>query len=250
MSSTPKIEVKPTPADVAMAAAEKIVHAASLALAAQDTFTLALAGGSTPKATYELLASDEFKKRIEWNRVEIFFGDERTVGPDHDDSNYRMAKKALLSRVPIPGDNIYRMKGELDPAEAAAAYDAMLADKFGTDGDAAGFDLLMVGMGDDAHTLSLFPETDALQHTDPAGVRCVANHVPKLDTWRLTVTAGFANRSREILALVAGEKKTAALTQVLEGDDQPAKYPTQLLRPTMGRFYMYVDAAATGMNAE
>ncbi|MEM1010798.1 MAG: 6-phosphogluconolactonase [Planctomycetota bacterium] len=248
MSDSPKIEVKPTPEAVAYEAAEKVVHAAKLALGAQDTFTLGLAGGSTPKALYELLASDDFRKQIEWNRVEIFFGDERTVAPDHDDSNYKMAKAALLDHVPIPGDNVYRMKGELPPSEAAETYDALLADRFGTAADDAGIDLLLIGMGDDAHTLSLFPHTEALSLTDPAGPRCVANHVEKLDTWRLTITAGFANRSREVLALVTGDKKADALTSVLEGEDDPKTYPTQLISPTMGRFVILADAAAVGMS--
>ncbi len=248
MSDTPKIEIKPTPKLVAREAAEKVVAAAKLALSAQDTFSLGLAGGSTPKALYELLAGDDFRGQIEWNRVEIFFGDERTVAPDHADSNFAMAKAALLDHVPVPGDNIYRMKGELPPKEAAEAYNEMLADRFGTEADAAGIDLLLIGMGDDAHTLSLFPHTKALAETDPAGPRCVANHVEKLDTWRITLTAGFANRSRDVLALVVGANKSTALANVLEGDENPQEYPTQLIQPLYGRFTILADVAATGMD--
>jgi len=248
MSDMPKIEVRPTPEQVAEAAAEKVVAAAKLALGAQETFSLCLAGGSTPKALYEQLADNAWRGDIEWNRIEVFFGDERCVPPDHADSNYKMAKDALLEHVPIPGDNVYRMKGELDPHEAAAAYDALLAEKFGETGDDAGIDLLLLGMGDDAHTLSLFPGTEALALTDPAGPRCVANRVDKLDAWRLTLTPGFANRSREVLGLVTGEKKAAALQHVLEGEDAPQQFPTQLIRPIFGRFVILADAAATDMD--
>ena len=153
-----------------------------------------------------------------------------------------MAKQALLDHVPIPGDNVYRMKGELDPEEAAKAYGEMLKDKFG---DVAGFDVLLLGMGDDAHTLSLFPGTTALKETHH---RCVANHVPKLDTWRITITAPFANRSEQVLALVTGANKADALQNVLEGEHDPEQYPTQLIDPGEGRFTILADAAATGMH--
>lgn len=240
--TTPNIEVQPTPEQVAQAAAEKVVERCRLALEEKETFTLCLAGGSTPKAMYQLLAGDDYRKRIEWARVEIFFGDERTVPPDHADSNYKMAREALLDHVPIPGDNVYRMKGELDPEQAATEYGQMLKEKFG---DNAGLDLLLIGMGDDAHTLSLFPGTTALSEEKH---RCVANHVPKLDTWRITLTAPFANRSEQVLALITGEKKAKPLQTALEGDRDPQTYPIQLIQPDEGRFTLLLDAAAAGMN--
>lgn len=241
--STPKLEVLPTPADVAQAGAQRIVDACARALEQQETFTLCLAGGSTPKATYELLATPEWSTRVEWARVEVFFGDERTVPPDDPDSNYGMAKAALLDHVPIPGDNIYRMKGELDPEEAAAAYDELLEDRFG-DAAAGGLDLLLLGMGDDGHTLSLFPHTAAL---DEADRRCVANFVPKLNTWRITLTAGFANRSAETVALITGDKKAPALIQVLEGESDPKEFPIKLIDPDLGRLIYLLDASAAEM---
>ncbi len=243
MSDTPKIEISPTPDAVAHAAARRFVSLCERVLNEQETVAIGLAGGSTPKAMYELLASD-FKNHVEWSRVELFFGDERTVPPDDDESNYKMAKTALLDHVIVPGDNVYRMKGELDPHDAAAAYDQLLLEKFGEDG---GLDLLLLGMGDDAHTLSLFPGTAALDEHDK---RCVANHVTQKDTWRITLTAPFANRSRETLALVTGANKAEALSNVLEGEDNPKQYPMQLIQPTLGRLVILADAAATGMVGE
>lgn len=244
--ATPKLEVLPTPADVAAAAAERIVDACARALDHKETFTLCLAGGSTPKAAYELLATPQWVKQINWVRTEIFFGDERTVPPDHPDSNFAMAKAALLDHVPIPGDNIYRMKGESDPEAAAKAYGEMLKDKF-SDSTAAGLDLLLLGMGDDGHTLSLFPHTAAL---DEGTHRCVANFIPRLNTWRITLTAGFANRSAEVLALITGQNKAPALIQVLEGNSDPKEFPIKLISPEFGRLTYLLDASAAEMEAE
>src|SRR5688572_13083826 len=168
----PEIKVVPDTAAIAREAAERIVAAANRAADEGRTFSIALAGGSTPKALYELLATDAYKSRIDWPKVEVFFGDERNVPPDHKDSNYRMAREALLSKVPIPGDNVYRMAGELDAGEAAKQYGQMLKEKFGE----GGLDVVLLGMGDDGHTASLFPHTPALNE---AKHRAVANRVDK-----------------------------------------------------------------------
>jgi len=199
-----------------------------------------IAHEGTPKALYELLATESYKSRIDWGRVEVFFGDERTVPPDHKDSNYRMAREALLSKVPIPGDNVYRMAGERDPQAAAKEYGQMLKEKFAE----GGIDMVLLGMGDDGHTASLFPETDALNE---AKHRCVANFVPKLNTWRLTLTAPFINRARDVLILVSGASKAARLQEVLEGVPDPRRLPVQLIKPTTGQLTWVVDAAAAGM---
>lgn len=243
----PRIEVHPTPAALAEAAAERIVAHCRAALALQETFAIGLAGGSTPKLTYELLARQDYALQIEWPRVEVFFGDERCVPPDYPDSNYAMAKAALLDHVPIPGDNIYRIKGELDPQQAAREYGQMLKDKFGE----GGLDMLLLGMGEDGHTLSLFPRTGALDETKH---RSVANFVPKLErgkgAWRITLTAPFANRSGQVLALVAGANKAAAVREVLEGEADPHDYPIKLIDPGPGKYTMLLDAAAAGMGPE
>jgi 6-phosphogluconolactonase len=239
----PEIKVVPDAAEVAREAAERVIAAARRAAVEGRTFSVALSGGSTPKALFELLASDAYKSRIDWPRVEVFFGDERTVPPDHKDSNYRMAREALLSKVSIPGDNVYRMAGERDPNTAAKEYGQMLKEKFG-DG---GMDLVLLGMGDDGHTASLFPETEALNETRH---RCVANFVPKLNTWRLTLTAPFINRSGQILVLVSGASKAKRLQEVLEGPSDPRRLPIQLIRPTDGRLTWLADAPAAGMTEE
>ena len=237
-----EIKVVADPAEIAREAAERVIAAAGRAAEEGRTFSLALAGGGTPKALYELLATDPYQSRLDWLRVEVFFGDERTVPPDHKDSNYRMAREALLSKVPIPGDNVYRMAGERDPNEAAKEYGRMLKEKFGE----GGLDVVLLGMGDDGHTASLFPETEAL---DEARHRCMANFVPKLNTWRLTLTAPFINRSRDVIVLVSGAGKAQRLQEVLEGPPDPKRLPAQLIRPAAGRMTWIVDAPAAGMTA-
>jgi 6-phosphogluconolactonase len=238
-----EIKVLPDAAAVAYEAAERVVAAANRAADEGRTFSIALAGGSTPKALYELLASDAFKSRVDWAKVEIFFGDERNVPPDHKDSNYRMAHQALLSRVPIPGDNVYRMAGELDAEEAAKEYGQTLKEKFG-DG---GLDMVLLGMGDDGHTASLFPETAAL---DEKKHRAVANHVPKLNAWRITLSAPFINRAREVLILVAGASKATRVREVLEEVPDPRRLPVQLIQPVEGTLTWLIDAGAAGMAEE
>jgi 6-phosphogluconolactonase len=216
----PEIKVLPTADALAHAAAELVVVEGQAAIELRGRFSLALSGGSTPKAMHKILASDEFRDQLDWSKVEIFFGDERTVPPEHADSNYRMAKETLLSKVPIPGDNVYRMRGEIDPNEAAKEYGQMLKEKFG-DG---GLDLIFLGMGDDGHTASLFPHTEALHETKH---RCVANHVEKLNTWRITLTAPFINRAARVAILVSGASKAARLAEVLEGARDPERLPVQ-----------------------
>jgi 6-phosphogluconolactonase len=239
----PEIKVLPDATEIAHEAAERVIAAARRVADEGRTFSIALSGGSTPKTLFELLATDPYKSRVDWAKVEVFFGDERTVSPDHKDSNYRMAREALLSKVPIPGDNVYRMAGERDPNTAAKEYGQMLKEKFG-DG---GIDLVLLGMGDDGHTASLFPETEALNETKH---RCVANYVPKLNTWRLTLTAPFINRAALVVLLVSGASKAQRLQEVLEGPRDPRRLPVQLVKPISGRLVWLIDAAAAGMTGE
>jgi 6-phosphogluconolactonase len=241
--NTPEIRVLPTPEGLAREAAERVVTLAEEAIELRGWFSIALSGGSTPRALYTLLASDEFRKQIEWTKVEIFFGDERCVPPDDEQSNYHMAREAMLSKVPIPGDNVYRMRGEIDPNEAAKEYGEMLKEKFGD----RGLDLVLLGMGDDGHTASLFPHTQALHETKH---RCVANHVEKLNTWRITLTAPFINRSHHVMALVSGAAKAARVSEVLEGPRDPERLPIQLIQPTDGQMTWLLDSAAAGMGTE
>jgi len=241
-STPPEVKVLPDPAAVAAEAAERVTRAAADAVAAAGRFSIALAGGSTPKALYELLATDAYRNRIDWANVEVYFGDERTVPPDHPDSNYRMAREALLAKVPVPESNVHRMRGEIDPEQAAKEYGQLLKDRFGDSGP----DMVLLGMGDDGHTASLFPGTPALHEPKH---RCVANPVPKLNTTRLTMTAPFINRAADVILLVTGASKAARLAEVLEGPRDPDRLPVQLIQPTTGRLAWLVDVAATGMHA-
>lgn len=244
--SEPAIRVFATPAELIADVADRIVESAARAAAAGQMFSLFLSGGSTPKALHELLASDPYVSRIDWRAVELFFGDERCVPPDSDLSNYKMAMDTLISHVPIPRDNIYRMKGEIDPDTAAKEYGQMLKEKFHDEGP----DVLLLGMGDDGHTASLFPKTTALAETKH---RCVANHVPydyipAGTSWRITLTYPFINRSREVFILCTGAAKAKRVSEVLESDND--EFPIKAVRPIAGTLTWMLDAAAAGMHEE
>jgi 6-phosphogluconolactonase len=234
------ILVYETPEELAGAAAREFVAWAEGAIDALGRFAVVLAGGSTPRATYEVLARD-YPDKLDWGRVHVFFGDERTVPPDHEDSNYRMAYETLLSRVPVGG--VHRMRGELPPAEAAAAYEEELREFFGPEGVPA-FDLILLGLGGDGHTASLFPETSALDVTERW---VVANPVLKLETTRLTLTAPAINAAKTVAFLVAGEGKAKALQEILEGDADPRAYPAKFVRPEGGDLTWIVDRAAASL---
>jgi 6-phosphogluconolactonase len=226
-----------TPEELAGAAARDFATRAQEAIDERGRFAVALAGGSTPKAIYEVLARD-YANALDWSSVHVFFGDERTVSPGHEDSNYRMAYETLLSRVPV--GSVHRMRGELPPDEAAAAYEEELRAFFGQV-DVPRFDLILCGLGEDGHTLSLFPETAALDVTDRW---VVANPVLKLGTTRLTLTIPVLNVSRAVTFVVAKESKAEALKEVLEGDADPRAYPAKLVRPESRDLTWMVDRAA------
>jgi 6-phosphogluconolactonase len=228
-----------SPEELAAAAARDFAARAEEAIGARGRFAVALAGGSSPKATYEVLARDH-ADRLDWGNVHVFFGDERTVPPDHEESNYRMASETLLDHV--SAGSVHRMRGELSPEEAAASYEEELREFFGPD-EVPRFDLILCGLGDDGHTLSLFPETSALDVTDRW---VVANPVLKLETARLTLTIPVLNASRAATFLVAGEGKAEALKESLEGDADPRAYPAKFVRPEDGDLIWLVDRAAAG----
>lgn len=200
-----------------------------------ERFSLVLSGGSTPRALYARLAQSN---EIDWSSVHVFWGDERAVPPDHADSNYRMAKEALLDHVALPQENIHRIPAEYTPAEAALHYEQVLNSYLGED---SRFDLVLLGMGDDGHTASLFPETAALDETRR---KVVANYVPKLAAWRITLTAPLINQAHHVAFLVAGEDKAAPLHEVLNGVRQVRVYPSQLIAPDEGELLWFVDRAA------
>lgn len=229
---------------IARAAADEFIACCQQSIKDHGRFTVALSGGSTPKALHGVLVERYTKnpKLIDWSRVQVFFGDERHVPPDHPDSNFRMANETLLSKVPIPKENIHRMHCE-NPgaAQAAAEYEVELVRAFQLKpGDFPRFDLILLGMGADGHTASLFPKTEALNELT---LRVVANWVGKLNTWRVTFTRPTINSAASVMLMVAGEDKAAALAEVMN-DGSPEMYPVKYVRPTNGRMIWLVDRLA------
>jgi 6-phosphogluconolactonase len=210
----------------------------------RGVFHVALAGGRTPRRTYELLATAEFRRRVEWSSVQIYFGDERAVEPDHPDSNFNSANEALLSSLTLHSSQVHRMAGERgDLNMAAREYEQELARFFGVKHRETlpRFDLVMLGMGKDGHTASLFPFTAALEENDAWVVR---NEVPQMSTERLTLTAPVINAARNVIFLVEGRDKGEALERVLEGPRNPREFPAQLIAPLDGDVWWLVDEAA------
>ena len=228
---------------LAQTAAEYFARAAAENIAQHGRFTVALSGGSTPKAMFAWLAAESLASRIDWANIYFFWGDERCVPPDHPDSNYRMTSDALLSKVGIPEKNVFRMHGELAPAKAAQQYSERLLDFFGA---APVFDLVFLGMGADGHTASLFPGTNAL-HAETNQI-AMENYVEKLKATRLTLTARTINTAKDIVFLVAGADKANALHSVLEGEYLPEIFPSQLIQPKNAILKWMIDeAAASGI---
>jgi 6-phosphogluconolactonase len=239
---SPDVRRVATPLDLFQAAAEEVIHTATTAIAERGRFTIALSGGSTPKNLYSLIAANA-SANLPWDRMFFFWGDERHVPGDDPDSNYRMAKESLLSKVPIPPANIFRIPTENpDAAAVAEAYDRTLRKFFAlAPGEFPRFDLILLGMGPDGHTASLFPETAALQEKSRL---VVANRVEKLNTTRITLTLPALNSARCVVFLVSGMDKAPALHEVLEGTAPAEKYPSKLVQPSEGKLIWFVDKAA------
>jgi 6-phosphogluconolactonase len=213
------------------------------AMSERGSCTVALSGGSTPRAMFDLLARESYGEAPSWEQYELFWSDERAVPPEHPDSNYGMARDALLSKVPVPADHIHRMPAERTPLDRAAAdYEAEIRHVVpaGEDGVPV-FDLIMLGMGDDGHTASLFPDSPALDEHERL---VVPNYVEKLDAHRMTFTPRLINAARSVLFLVAGAAKADTLAAVLQGPRHPRRYPSQLVAPERGTLYWLVDRAA------
>ena len=234
------IETFPTPETLADAVAQHIVARAAATIAATGRFTLALSGGSTPRAAYSRLATGDWQLATgDWRLVHILWGDERCVPPDDLRSNYRMAKEALLDRVPIPADQIHRIRGEDDPAKAAAEYERELRALLGSEG----LDLVLLGLGEDGHTASLFPGQAAVHET---ARWVVAVPAPDGTMWRVTLTPAVLNAARNVTFVVSGAGKAQRLEQVLQGPFTPDILPAQSIRPTQGQLTWMVDEAAAG----
>jgi 6-phosphogluconolactonase len=222
-------------------AADAYVRLVNQSIRQRGRFSVALSGGSTPDPFYRALADPANQSCINWQKIHLFWGDERPVPPDHPESNFRMVREALIDNVPIPQENIHRVLADIDVRMAAFSYEETLRDLF--EGDWPRFDLVLLGMGEDGHTASLFPNSAGL-HEEQRWF--IANYAPKKDTWRLTLTKNAINAAREIWVLVRGDSKADKLAEVLAGSQDLAKNPIQLVKPVDGELVWWVDAAAAG----
>jgi 6-phosphogluconolactonase len=231
------IEIFPTPEKLADAVARHIVQRARRGILSRGRFTLALSGGSTPRAAYARLARKDLASRIDWERVHILWGDERCVPPDDPRSNYRMAREALLDRVPIPPRQIHRIRGEDFPEDAAEEYERELRElrKRGS------FHLVLLGLGEDGHTASLFPGQPVI-HERRRWV--LATPAPDTTMWRVTLTPPLINAARNVTFVVSGENKAARLQEVLHNPFNPDLLPAQAIQPIEGQLTWMVDQAA------
>jgi 6-phosphogluconolactonase len=234
-----KLNVFNTADEVLLNLANYFVSLAEQSIAANDKFTVALSGGSSPKKLYELLASDAFKAKVDWEKVYFFFGDERNVPQDNKDSNYLMAKTALFDPLEIDDSNIFAVDTSVSPAEAAEEYTKAITLFF--DEETIEFDLVLLGLGDNSHTASLFPFTTVL-HDDSASVKEV--FLEDQQVYRITFTARLINQARHIAFLVYGEGKAIAVHHVLEDGRNIELYPAQLIAPINGDVQWFLDTAA------
>jgi len=249
MASKLKIEyiVEPDAAALARRAAEEFVNVAEDAAAKRGRARIAISGGSTPKAAFQLLAdrSQILCERMPWDKLDLYWVDERTVPPDHAESNYRMTKEAMLDQVPLKPEQIHRMEGELEPDVAAARYESLLRNTFRLEGaETPRFDLVQLGMGDDGHTASLFPHTDAIHEM---GRLVTANKVPQKDTWRITLTWPVINQGSSVFFLIGGKNKAELVKEVFTGQRDPERLPSQLIWPASGILTLILDKDAAAL---
>lgn len=247
MVARPEIRILPDREALTQAAAEEFARCAERAISARGSFTVALSGGSTPKDLYLRLASEQhpFRRRIAWDKVHFFWGDERHVPPDDAQSNYRMTNEAMLSKLPVPAANVHRILAELaDAAQAAAQYERTLREFFRlAAGQLPKFDLVLLGLGPEGHTASLFPGNTVPRD----GSQLVAAPwVEKFHTFRITLTPAVLNDAAQVAFLASGEEKAEIVGQVVDGPDQPDLLPAQLIRPERVPVVWLLDAAAAG----
>ena len=234
-----KLNISNTADEVLIALADYFVKIGNESITARGRFTVALSGGSSPKKLYELLASTSYADQLDWEKVFFFFGDERNVPQDHKDSNYLMAKKALFEPLLISPANVFAVDTTFEPAEAAAKYWNLISTFF--DEDEPSFDLVLLGLGDNSHTASLFPHTPVL-HDTKVGVKEV--WLEDQQVWRITLNAPLINEGRYIAFLVYGEGKAIAVHHVLEDDEDIEEYPAQLIDSIAGETLWFLDEAA------
>jgi 6-phosphogluconolactonase len=239
--------VAPDAAALAARAAQYFVEQAERAVAARGRARIAISGGSTPKATFMLLAdpAQPWRARVPWSKLDLWWVDERCVPPDDPDSNYRMTREAMLDHVPLQPEQIHRIEGELKPETAAARYESELRNSFRLEGaELPRFDVAQLGMGPDGHTASLFPHTRALLELERLAV---ANHVQNKDAWRVTLTWPVINHAAAVFFLIGGADKTQILKEVFTGPRDPERLPSQLIRPAGGILTLLLDKAAAAL---
>ena len=239
--------VEPDPAALARRAAHYFAEQAAQAAAARGVARIAISGGSTPKVAFQLLASttEPYRAEMPWDKLELYWVDERTVPPTDADSNYRMTREAMLDHVPLTPAQIHRMEGELAPEAAAARYESELRNSFRLEGaESPTFDLISLGMGDDGHTASLFPHTAAIHEMSKL---VTANQVPQKDTWRITLTWPVINHARSVFFLIAGADKAERIKQVFLGPRDVESLPSQLIWPSSGILTLFLDKAAAAL---
>ncbi|MEO5911118.1 MAG: 6-phosphogluconolactonase [Pelobium sp.] len=224
--------------EVIKATADFFVACAKEAIADHDRFSVALSGGNSPKKLHELLTSEEYKNQVDWSKVHFFFGDERYVAHDHPDSNYLMAKTTLLDPLNISEAQVNKVDTSLDPASAAQEYERCICKSFNNNPI---FDLILLGLGDDAHTASLFPHTNLLW-IDEEMVKEV--YLEDKKVYRISFTAPLINKAKHIVFLTFGANKAHAMKAVIEGERNIDQYPAQLIKPTNGTLDWFVDEAA------
>ena len=239
-----KYYVEPDAAALARRAAQYFVEMAGEAVAGRGRARIAISGGNTPKAAFQLLANptQPWSKRMPWESLDIYWVDERAVPPDDAESNYRMTREVLLDHVPLKPGQIHRIEGELEPEIAAARYESELRSSFRLEGaESPRFDLVALGMGEDGHTASLFPHTQAIHEISRL---VTANHVPQKNAWRITLTWPVIDRANSVFFLIAGADKAAIVNEVLTGPHDPERLPSQLIWPASGILTLFLDKAA------
>jgi 6-phosphogluconolactonase len=240
----PKIVVLNDPPDLFVHAAEEIAHFAGEAISTHGEFMLGLSGGSTPAATYELLAT-RFQYSVDWKGVQFFWSDERCVPPDNPESNYGMANRTLLSKIGLKPEQVHRMRGELPPSQGATEYEQELQRAFSvSSGDVPRFDLIMLGLGDNRHTASLFPGDPSIHETKRTVVAVNVDAEPRN---RLSFTPPILNNAQRVMFLAAGAKKAEAIRDIIEGPRDPDKFPAQIVVPGDGELVWFLDKAAASL---
>jgi 6-phosphogluconolactonase len=242
-----KYYVEPDSAALANRAAQHFAEMTWETVASRGRARIAVSGGSTPQKAFTLLADPTlgYRARMPWDKLDLFWVDERAVAPDAAESNYRMTREALLDHVPLKPSQIHRMQGELEPEVAAARYESELRNTFRLEGaESPRFDLIALGMGDDGHTASLFPHTEALHEL---GRLVAANHVPQKDSWRITLTWPVINHASSVFFLIGGADKAEVLKEVLLGPHDPERLPSQLIWPSSGILTLILDKDAAAL---